>query len=262
MLQENAIIEINRQVAPGIYYLRLESPGIFSRSHPGQFIHINLGTTYDPLLRRPMSIFNAEEDRISVLYQVVGRGTEILSRFNPGASLDIIGPLGRGFEIKETSRHFLLGGGIGSAPLVYLAHQLHRENRKAIFFLGMRTEEFLFLKEFLPSDLEFYFSQENSPAGHPRLITDLLAPHLESLEKTALYCCGPEGMYREIGRLCSGKNHFSIQVSIDRRMGCGVGTCLGCAVKVKNPPREEPEIVRACVEGPVFPWGEVFANEF
>jgi len=261
MLQESVLIEKNEEVGPGLYYLRLKTQDMAEQAHPGQFIHISLGTIYDPLLRRPMSILNAQEDSLSVLYQVVGRGTKIMTRFRPGDFIDVLGPLGRGFDLEDSKKHLLIGGGVGAAPLVFLAHQLKRKGGEIKFFLGMREEELIFIKELLPPGVEFYSSHENSPRGEAKQVTDLLPPHLEQENKTSLYCCGPEGMYREIAKICAECGEFSVQVSIDRRMGCGVGTCLGCAVKIKKPPREELQIVRACVEGPVFRWQEVGFND-
>jgi len=262
MLQELALVEKNEKVGPDIYFLELKAPRIASRAEPGQFIHISLGTIYDPLLRRPMSILNAREKTLTVLYQIVGRGTRIMTRFRPGDSIDVLGPLGNGFVLEEAEQNLLLGGGVGAAPLVFLANRLRAKQAKVKFFLGMREGELLFLKDLLPSGIDFFASHENSPRGEAKQVTDLLPPHLEQNGKTSLYCCGPEGMYREIARICNDCGDFSIQVSIDRRMGCGVGTCLGCAVKVKRPPREEPQIVRACVEGPVFRWQEVSTDGF
>ncbi len=257
MLQESVLIEKNEEIAPGLYFLKIKTAGMAGQAEPGQFIHINLGTIYDPLLRRPMSILNAQGETLSVLYQVVGRGTRIMTRFRPRDEIDVLGPLGKGFEIEDSGQNFLVGGGVGAAPLVFLAHRLIKKEVDNKFFLGMRERELLFIKDFLPEEVEFFSSHENSPRGEAKQVTDLLPPHLKTEKKTSLYCCGPEGMYREIASLCNDCGDFSIQVSIDRRMGCGVGTCLGCAVKVKKPPREELQIVRACIEGPVFRWQEV-----
>lgn len=257
MYQQQCTVLENSPLNPNLFKLCLRAPVISSRAKPGQFVHLSLGTRYDPLLRRPMSIAGVEGDSLYILYQVVGRGTKHLSSFQPGTILDVLGPLGNGFTIQGVEKHVLLAGGIGVAPLLFLAEHLVVMGEDVHFFVGMKDQELECLQEFIPDTLEVIWARERSVSGKGKMVTELLKSHLPLQPSTCIYSCGPLAMYREMARLLAPDRDIQVQISLDRHMGCGVGTCLSCVQKIKQPDRQQPLFQRTCREGPVFLLEEV-----
>ncbi|MBI3354527.1 MAG: dihydroorotate dehydrogenase electron transfer subunit [Nitrospirae bacterium] len=241
----------------GPYYkLKLYSPHIYKNAMPGQFAMLRVGETSDPLLRRPFSIHKKNPDKtIEILYKIVGKGTRLLSTLVKGKDMDIIGPLGNGFVIdKKIKNHILIAGGIGIAPLLFLAHELSRDKRSRItLFLGARhKEDILCIQNFKRLKARINISTEDGSLGKQGLISELFEVSLADLneQKIAVYSCGPNNMLREIHRLAAAKG-LPCQVSLEARMGCGIGACLGCVVEGKE------GYEKVCTDGPVFDAGEV-----
>jgi len=228
----------NIQVSEGVFLLRAQMPPIARTPKAGQFyMLLPPGDAF--ALRRPISIYDYEGGVASFAYQVKGRGTKALSRLAEGSEIDIYGPLGHGYEFEDKDSVFVAGG-LGIAPMHYALKQFRRAypHRLADCFLGFSTEPFL---------LEAFTEDASTvTAKQGGYITD----EVPCIEGRAFFCCGPEAMMRALFlKLGEGS---SLQVSLEKRMGCGVGACLSCSV----PSREGNK--RVCKEGPVFSAREVF----
>jgi len=247
MKREICRILSNDKVATDIYKMVIESKIISDMALPGQFLHIKVGKIYDPLLRRPISICDLDQikGRITLLYRVCGKGTRLFAEIKSGDSLDIIGPLGKGFPIFESKRASIIGGGIGIAPLLYLSKKL----KSSDVYLGFRDEVYM-IDEFMSnSDNVCIYTESGSHGdkGYP----------IEALEKNinrydVVYACGPKKMLSVVKKLCE-ENDIECYISLEERMGCGIGACLVCACESSN----NGEYKKVCTDGPVFNSREV-----
>ena len=249
----------NREIRAGYWRADLSSPDIAQSCCPGQFINIKVNAGMDPLLRRPLSIHRAGAGKISILYEVLGPATKILSLKKPGEHLDIIGPLGNGFTIPHTRSlahplTILVAGGMGVAPLVFLAQKLAErkmksEKRKTIVLIGARAKnQILCADEFKKLGCEVKIATDDGSRGFKGKVTELLAENLRLATREtrhAIYTCGPSPMLKSIAWICAEAN-ISAQLSLEAHMACGIGACLGCVVKTKS------GMQRVCKEGPVF----------
>jgi len=237
-------------VAPGYQRLTL-ARGIAAQA--GQFVQVRVSETLDPFLRRPISVHDAAEDRLVLLYRTVGRGTALLAAKKAGETLDLLGPLGSSFPLTDRAQAVVVAGGIGAAPLYYLLRTLKRAGKQVSFFYGARTEaELLLREEYRALATNYSEATDDGSAGSRALVTDLAAPAIASLDAT-VYACGPSPMLKEVARLADyyGRSCF---VSLEAQLACGVGACLGCVVPVRG----QEKYRRVCVDGPVFAAGEVF----
>lgn len=239
VFQEAPVLE-QRAVAPGVFRLRVG--GEFT-AQPGQFFLLRAWGLH-PLLSRPMSVFDLSPGSLSFLYAVRGEGTRLLSRLRPGDSLQVLGPLGRGWARVEGTVA-LVGGGLGLAPLFYTAKVF---GPPLSVFLGFKDVPFL-VEEFRAFG-EVRVATER-PDGHPGAVpgrvTDIFEPHGYS----AVYACGPNPMLQALHRKCQAVG-IPLYVSLEERLACGIGACLGCTIFTRTGP------ARLCREGPVFPADEVF----
>jgi dihydroorotate dehydrogenase electron transfer subunit len=219
------------------------APGIAAESMPGQFIHIKVCEGPHPILRRAISIYTADKKNISILFKVVGEGTRLLSEKRTGDILDIIGPLGSAFTIEDKPA-VLIAGGIGCAPLCFLAERLKKRGINITFLYGAKSGSDLVKKEEIAKLCDtFICSTEDASSGIKGFI---IPPSLEFLNnENAIYSCGPEAMLYSL-YIELKKRNVSAQLSLENRMACGVGACQGCAVETTS------GFLRACVEGPVF----------
>ena len=252
---KNKIIE-NKKITPHYYKMVLFSSHIAKESKPGQFVHIRCSEGYNPLLRRPFSISKIKEQKsIEILYEVVGKGTKLLSQKKVGEELDVLGPLGNGFEIFVGLKlAVLLAGGMGVAPLLYLAEALRSKETETLVLIGARTKKLVFFKkEFASLGCKVKISTEDGTQGFKGLVTDLFKNllsesrflYLKEKNKSSVYACGPPEMLKEVAEISQQNNLFS-QASLEERMACGVGACLGCPVKIRG------EYKMVCKDGPVF----------
>ena len=258
VLEQMAVLQ-NTKVAADTWLMRLETRSLARQARPGQFVMVAPSTSSapgaGPLLKRPFSLHRIGPDNeICLLYRVVGMGTRMLSDVRVGQSLEVLGPLGRGFWWpQDLEKAYLVGGGIGLAPLPALADALPPQTDITLFY-GVRTAA-----ELAPTDLlgkcarNTVFCTDDSTAGRPGLITMPLAEALKE-SPAPIFACGPRPMLAETVRLADEYN-VSVQVSMEARMACGLGACLGCVVEAKG--NGETKYVRVCQEGPVFDSGEV-----
>lgn len=255
MIQTLGVIQLN-QAVKGAYLMWLACPEIAAQSKPGQFFMVKCGD--ETTLRRPISLHlvDKEKQRIAFLYVVNGKGTEWLARRQKSEVVDIIGPLGNGFTLETTTKNVLLvAGGIGYAPLCYLADAAVRAGKKVDLLLGAATAHQLFPKKVIPSGVKVTLATEDGKLGHHGRVTELIPVYAAVTDQ--VFVCGPMPMLQyvaghreELG--LSGKN---VQISMEMRMACGIGVCLGCTIRTKSGPKE------VCKDGPVFNLDEVIWDE-
>lgn len=247
------------RIGQNIYALTLGSREIAREAQPGQFVHLRCGKGADPLLRRPFSInaVQRETGAVTFWYQVVGKGTELLSRVRAGEYLDVIGPLGRGFQTELSGKKVgLIGGGMGIAPLIFLGRELAGKNQVQAFW-GGRSKELL--PQFTPSiAFPAELVTEDGSSGRQGLVTELLTEWLPRESFDLLCACGPRPMLAEVARLAR-QWEIPLQVSLETVMACGVGACLGCTCKGAG--AAEGKQFKVCQDGPVFWAAEVNWDE-
>jgi dihydroorotate dehydrogenase electron transfer subunit len=260
------IIE-NRRVAPGHFHMTVQLPNSFPAPSPGQFVMVRTAEQEEPFLARPFSVYGfqrqGEQNAIDLLYRINGRGTSLFSRMSPGAKLSVLGPLGRSFLLPEGMKKVILvAGGVGVAPLVFLLctgllPPDARRSRELTFYLGARTEELLTGLERVNGLCDLKICTDDGSREHCGPVTDLLRRDIGEYnpEETVIYACGPTAMIRAMGRLLHG-SQIRCQVSLEERMACGLGACLGCAVAVRNETGER-DYRRVCRDGPVFDLREI-----
>ncbi|MBU0478750.1 dihydroorotate dehydrogenase electron transfer subunit [bacterium] len=270
------IIE-NKKVSSNCYRMTFESKEIACRVKPGQFLHIKCSDTYDPLLRRPISVHSIENNVIGILYKVIGRGTGLLSKKTSGDTIDVIGPLGNGFDYQLVSNcqlPILVGGGIGIAPLYFLAQRLVERGSNITVLIGADTKyNILCVDELKKLDCKVKVSTDDGSAGISGTVVDLLKNELIPANskfkiqnaKFKIFTCGPVPMLKQVNQLAS-KYNVSSQVSLERQMACGVGACMGCSIKIRNPKSEIRknkmfDYKQVCKDGPVFDIKEIAWEE-
>lgn len=268
------LMEVVRQeaVCRGIYHLTLRSPKPFL-ARPGQFFHIRCSDTVYPLLRRPISLFDYEEESalLHLLYRVDGDGTRWLSRRAPGDTVDVLGPLGRGFpDPSVPSLSTLIGGGIGIPPLYYLAKKLAAQGHRLRIVLGFASGDVSFLVEEFRRLGQVVVTTEDGSLGLRGRVTEGLAHLAKTAPSPALpevyYACGPLPMLKAVqahyrARASESRPEASSPpvtgyLSVEERMGCGIGACLACVVPAE-PGVDGREYRKICVDGPVFAAGEI-----
>ena len=254
--------------------LDLAVPKSFEAAKPGQFVHIRIEDSLDPLLRRPLSIHDIAAHQkggllsCRILYEIVGKGTALLAEKKALSELDILGPLGNGFDMKKlakakASEIFLVAGGMGVAPLYYLAKQLVTRHQspvtsKIIVLIGGRTREHVLCeKEFKALGCDVHVSTDDGSKGFKGRVTELLRKQLSQVpgSKSQVICaCGPKPMLAALAGFGRGQG-ISVQVSLEEFMGCGLGACLGCVIRTTSGYK------RICHDGPVFDAGDIIWTE-
>lgn len=228
----------------GVIDMTVHAPDIARAAVPGQFLHILTGEG-DKVLRRPISICDAGNDKLRFLFEVRGEGTKALSQKTEGEMLDILGPLGNGFEILD-SPAVLIGGGIGIYPLFMLAKRLNSPE----IYLGFRDKKALTLLDEFSTLGKVKVTTDDGSYGEKGRITDII-----SVDNTkAIYACGPRPMLKAVKEMAA-KAGARAQLSLEQRMGCGIGACLVCVCKIKG------GYQRVCTAGPVFRADEVDFDE-
>ncbi len=257
--QEKAVLVRCEAITANIIRLTLKAPRISAHALPGQFIMLRVGGGSDPLLRRPFSIHQVLADStLQILFKIVGRGTDLLARCQVGEPLDCLGPLGRGFSWANAGpgrRFCLVGGGMGIAPLYFLARKIQQSAQvpeKHVVLLGGRTREevALFEDEFFALGCRVHVATDDGSMGYHGLVPDLLPDLVD--DSFVIFTCGPLPMMQSVARLAE-RAACPCQVSLETHMACGLGACLGCAL----PARNKSGYIHVCKEGPVFDAGEV-----
>ncbi len=258
MSECEAEITGNRGIAPGVYLMTLRAPSVAGQAHPGQFVMIRVQAGLDPLLRRPFSVCGRfEDDEFGVLYKVVGRGTTLLSKKRSGECVQVLGPLGNGFQIDVASRPlWLVGGGMGTAPLLFLAQTLLERGKNGFSFLtGFSGQEDVLLPgAILPWNVATDIATDDGTIGYAGPVTELLKSRMTAVAETkgpgTICACGPSAMLQQVAALAEAAGAVC-RVSLEATMACGMGVCLGCTVP--GVPGERRPYLRVCTEGPVFP---------
>ncbi len=239
----------NEPVGENIYRIELLSPEISTASKPGQFINIKVSENLDPLLRRPFSVYNVIDDRIQIIFNVVGKATKILSSKKVGEKIDIIGPLGNGFNLNDDfDTALIVAGGLGIAPFPFLTKILKEKNKNIISLVGARTKSQLVLDGFVNVNT----ATDDGSYGHKGTVVELFKLKVmnNDIVKTPsafkVFACGPIPMLKAIIELCD-KLNLNCEVSVEAPMACGTGLCQGCAVKTRD-----GKYKLACKDGPIF----------
>ncbi len=242
------------EAMPGVFFVTLETPEIASIAQPGQFLMVRCGE--DTLLRRPLSIHQvSKKTRLALLFKVIGKGTKWLSERKVGDKLDMLGPLGNGFTIDPKAKNLLLlAGGIGIAPLGFLAQEALRLGHTVHLLLGAPSARQLYPMRNLPTVSELLTATEDGSTGEKGMLTDILPRFLDRADQ--IFACGPIGMYQDMlakhGGLLKNK---PVQISLEMRMGCGIGVCYACTVKTRD------GLKQVCKDGPVFNLQDVMWEE-
>jgi dihydroorotate dehydrogenase electron transfer subunit len=270
----------SREILPGQWLQSFHAPAVANGSRAGQFVHIRTGDLSGMVLRRPFSINTADPTTgiVTIHFRVIGRGTAWFTRLRRGDPIDLLGPLGRPFEVDTRSRHVLLiAGGLGMAGVRMLADEAIRDGRQVTLLFGAANARDVYPTSLLPDEVEFVIATDDGSMGHHGYVTDLV-PEYEAWADQA-FACGPSGMLAALARQAQGRRRrlgvaklgrkrgggrsdapgsaaarrkAFLQVSMEQNMGCAVGACLGCVVMTTT---GVPQ--RVCREGPVFAAEEI-----
>ena len=239
----------------GLYKFSIKANDIVNIAKPGQFIEIRINENLDPFLRRPISIYNLDKEQgiLEFIFQVKGKGTELLSKKNEGDLIDIIGPLGNGtFKFEAYNNLAIIGGGIGIFPLYELSKEAKENNKNIYTYLGFRNKNLVTLEdEFENVSTNLVITTDDGSYKNSGFAINYLEKDLEKNNIDCIYACGPLPMLRAIKKMAEEKN-IPCQISLEEKMGCGLGVCLGCAVKTSISSADNPEYIHVCKAGPVF----------
>jgi len=253
----------NKPIAPEFFRMTLKAETLASEGLPGQFVMVKVSPNLEPFLRRPISLhqINREEATVSLLYQVVGKGTRLMSETQKGKVIELLGPLGKGFTWSDSDRVVaLVGGGCGTAPLVALAHSLLEDKKEVHVLLGAQTKEKLVCEEdFISMGAKVKVATDDGSYGHHGFVTDLLKNLMHDVALDMVYSCGPLPMTKEVVKLTQEAS-IPCQVSLEERMGCGIGACIGCVCKVRTKDGAFT-YKKVCKDGPVFKGEEVMFDD-
>lgn len=256
MGKEEMRVVSQRSLARHIYELILEGELASGMTEPGRFVHVKVGEGTDPLLRRPISICDADPAarRFTMIYRAEGKGTTLLAAKSADETVDVLGPLGHGFPVGEApsgGTALLVGGGIGVPPLYYLSKQLIARGVRPVHVLGFASEADVFYRERFEELGETYVATVDGTCGDKGFVTDVI--DMRGIKADVLYACGPTPMLKALDAKYKNSVGF---LSLEERMGCGIGACYACVCKVKDDPSDS-EYRKVCSDGPVFRIGEV-----
>ncbi len=260
------VVEI-REVAEGIFRLTISAPEWSRTARAGQFVNIQIPQRNDLLWRRPFSVHSVDPVRgtLDILFAVAGRGSAALSEHKAGDSLNVLGLLGNCFTWTADLQEIIIAaGGLGIAPFILLLQQLENWPGKKTLFLGFRSSrQACCMQQLGALGAEMVLTTEDGSLGHRGLITTPLDDYLASLDKNGkrmLFLCGPTPMMRAVRELTQ-KYDIPAQVTVENRMACGFGACVGCPVELAQPREDGQTYMLACKDGPVFPLQEIVFND-
>jgi dihydroorotate dehydrogenase electron transfer subunit len=246
--KEIMLIQSSEQIASDTIEMVLANSYISRSARPGQFLHISIP---GHMLRRPISIANADKDKgtVTILFKIAGNGTKGLASLQVGSKLDVLGPCGNGFplEVSEDSTILLIGGGIGVPPLYYLGKELKKLGVKIVSILGFQSKDHVFYERKFRELGETYIVTNDGSYGERGFVTDVLS-NIQNFD--LYYSCGPIPMLQAITKALKDKTGY---ISLEERMGCGVGACYACVI----PSKDEQGYKKICHDGPVFSSQEV-----
>jgi dihydroorotate dehydrogenase electron transfer subunit len=264
MTKEIYIGEIsgNEEIQEDCFLMKVKVASSFENPMPGQFVMIRIAGLNDPFLSRPISIYSFSREKnycsIELLYSVVGKGTQILAGLIKGSQVEINGPQGNGFEISDVKKNIVfIAGGIGIAPLSLLIENLCRRSdcspSAMTVYLGFQgASAVVGLDKLKKLCRNITVCTDNGTVGRKGLVTQIFQKDMKkfSSDNTSIYACGPKEMLKSLAKILN-KSKFSCQVSLEERMACGTGACMGCAVAIKNQ-KGVFDYKRVCADGPVF----------
>ena len=249
---EDASILSNEFITHDTLVMELTSPQIAKAAIPGQFIMVSCSKTgHSPLLRRPLSIHDVSGDKVSLLYKIIGAGTEIMSVMNVGDSVSLLGPLGKGFTVGNSKHHCLVGGGIGMAPLLHLAKLIKETDPEATITTleGVRSKrDVLVLEKFKPFG-DVHVSTDDGTEGHHGFVTQIMDKL--TLHDTTVYTCGPVPMMKGVATIAKASGCDCL-ISMETHMACGMGACLGCSYPRAGHHEGVEKYIHTCKDGPVM----------
>ncbi len=255
-----AAIVSHKSVGRGFYRLVLKAPDAAAAALPGQFVMLRVSEGLDPILARPFGISSVlKKSSVEIIYRVVGRGTALLAGRKTGETLNVLGPLGKSFPMPARgTTPVLVGGGSGFPPLHFLAQRIGSSH----LFIGSRDKDCLppvsIMKSFRDVTAKIHVATEDGSCGYCGMSTDILNAFLSKTEKKdriVIYTCGPHAMMAAVSRIAA-EHGITCYVSMEERMACGLGACMGCSI-----PMKAGGYRRACKEGPVFDSREIDWSE-
>lgn len=244
------------KIADHIFELTLKGELVNEMHEPGQFVHLKVSDQLDPLLRRPISIAEIDKSKkeFKMIYRAEGKGTKLLSDNKIGVMIDVLGPLGNGFPLEEAKlgdTALLVGGGIGVPPLYELSKQLVQKGVKVIHVLGFQSANVVFYYERFSKLGETYVATVDGSFGEEGFVTNVIED--KKIDFDILYSCGPTPMLRALEQ---NYKHKNVYLSLEERMGCGIGACFACVCHTGDDPTGH-SYKKVCSDGPVFKAGEV-----
>ena len=241
MRQDVFEIVTNQELAPNVYEMVLRGSSTEDCT-PGRFVQLKLDSFY---LRRPISVCDAEGDRLTLVYKVVGHGTEAMANYAPGKRIDVLTGLGNGYDLDRSGdRPLLIGGGAGVPPMYLLTRRLMEQGKKPAVILGFnKAEEIFYAERFRELGVQTIIATADGSVGVKGFVTDAM----EGLDYSYTYACGPEPMLKAV----YGRAATSGEYSFEERMGCGFGACMGCSCETKYGNK------RICKDGPVLTKEEI-----
>ncbi|PGK80279.1 dihydroorotate oxidase B electron transfer subunit [Bacillus thuringiensis] len=256
MQKQNMIVVNQKEIAKNIYELVLQGTLVQQMNEPGQFVHIKVAEGIAPLLRRPISICNVDQEKneFTMLYRAEGQGTKTLATRKQGEMVDVLGPLGHGFPVEEAEAGqtaLLVGGGIGVPPLYELSQRLVAKGVRVIHILGFQTKDVVFYEEKFAELGDTYVATVDGTHGTKGFVTDVIDNY--GIDFDILYSCGPLAMLRALEGRYKEKKAY---ISLEERMGCGIGACFACVCHLQEDPSGH-SYKKVCSDGPVFSIGEV-----
>jgi dihydroorotate dehydrogenase electron transfer subunit len=258
MIVENSLIISNSKLCCDFYRLKVLSAQIAQEAAPGQFVMLKTSKTYDPFLKRPMCIshIDRENGQIACIYAVKGRGTSLLAAMSAGETLEISGPLGHGWQVDAgCKKALLIAGGIGITPLLPLAKQLRDQGCDCHILWGVACKDQLFACHELAACGRLLIATEDGSEGETGFVTTIL-PSQPAYDM--IYCCGPKPLLAAVAAWTE-THDLPCQISLEERMGCGLGTCMGCVCQTQA--GEDRHYKRICHDGPVFDSREVVFDD-
>lgn len=240
----------NTRLADNLWDMVLAAPQIAAAILPGQFVHLRVPGMDGHILRRPFSVYAADGQAgtLRILYQVVGKGSAHMTTLQPGCGTDVMGPMGSSWKLPERGdRVLFVAGGVGAAPLLMFGRQVREAGLNLDVCMGAQTESALVMRPHYTQLLgsEPFCSTDDGSYGHPGFVTALAGKLIDSYDYDLVCCCGPQPLMRAVAAMAKEAD-VPCQVSLEKRMACGIGACLSCVVDTKHGK------LRSCVDGPVF----------
>jgi dihydroorotate dehydrogenase electron transfer subunit len=261
----------NEEIQEDCFLMKIRVASSFENPVPGQFVMIRIAGLHEPFLSRPISIYSFTRHEIyctmELFYRVVGKGTQILAGLIEGSQLEINGPLGNGFDVSSVKKKVVfISGGIGIAPLSMLIETLRmRENfssSEMVMYPGFQSiSAVVGLERMNKLCRDVHVCTDDGTIGEKGFVTQIFKKDLEIFkpEETSMFACGPRGMIKALANVLNPSN-FNCQVSLEERMACGTGACMGCVVAIKDE-KGTLNYKRVCTDGPVFKLNDIIWDE-